>query len=270
MANYRLITDGDRNLGEPEFLRFGRNGWEGQREYIVETMEAKAAMDSVPDQYGAPFSAGLPQCQCSQLTTRYLFGKDDASGSGGVSVVRCEFSEPGSNGTLPPPQIGLKYTILGSQSGNQTVYADIRAPSDPGSPPNPLSFPLHNGDGISKAVGLLTAKVYSYIPTTTFPDLARIARLNRRRPVNSDNLTLPNILGTTFPVFLAAGQCQYDGFSHNLVGAAGGVRAIEIIHDLLIAPDFIERWRLEDEEGNLFGDEVQSVINTSEPFTGIW
>lgn len=270
MANYQLLTDGDRPFGEPPWLEFGRDGWTGQRSYLVETMEEKAAIASVPDQYGSPYAADLSVCKCVRMRSRYMWGKDGAAGSGGFSVVQCDFAEDGANGSLPPPQIGLKFTVLGSQGGNVTLYYDVRAPTDPGSPPNPLSIPLRNGDGVNKQVGLMTARVYSYIPTSTFPDLQRIARLNQRRPVNSDNLTLPFINGTSAPVFLAPGQCQYNGFAHNLVGATGGVRAIEIIHDLLIAPDFLERWRLEDAEANAYGDEKQSVVNLSEAFTGIW
>lgn len=264
-----LITDGGRNFGEPPVLRYGRNGWEGSREYLIDTMDEYSAIQQCPDQYGSSWSSALKDCVVTDLFTRYIAKKDGSSGTGGLTVVHAEFSEPGTGARLPPPIIGQKFTLLASETDTVTVYFDRRALPDAGSPPNPLNWPLHNGDGVSKKVGLVSAKVYSYIPTTTFPNLARIFGLLRRHSINSDAVQLPAILGTTTTINLQPGQCQYDGFDHQLVGAVGS-RAIEIVHSLLLAPDFLDRWKAEDEDGNSVGSEIQSQIYDTEPFFGLW
>lgn len=268
MAQADLITDGDRNFGEPPWLELTRNGWVGAREFLVHTHEEYEAILSVPA-YGSEWSSTLKSCQVVAIKGRYVCGKDDASGTGGLTVVHLDYAESGSNGSLPPPQIGLRFSVLSSQMESVTVHADIRAPLDPGSPPNPLSYPLHNGNGISRLVGRLGVKVYAYVPTSSFPNITRIADLLKENALNSDVVQLPVILGTTTGINLNVGQCRFDGFSHQLVGATSG-RAIELVYDLSMGPDFLERWKLEDEEGNAFGDQIQSLINASRPFGGLW
>lgn len=250
-------------MGEPPRLKNTRNGWVGAREYLVNTMDEYEAAQLCP--LGEPWSAALPTCVCINSETRYIAKKDDASGTGGLTVVHQDFEEPSAGGNLPPPIVGTKFTILSSQTETITIYNGLDALPDPGSPPNPLNWPIANGSGGPKQTGLITAKVYTYIPLFSFPNLTRIIQLTRAKAVSSDALALPVVLGTTATLNFSPGQVQYQGFSHQNMS-----NAMEIVHELNLAPDFKYRWRSEDEDGNASGPMRENIIYEAMPISGLW
>lgn len=266
-----LITDSRRQMGEPPVLRYGRQGWSGSRHYLVNTHEERLALLAAPA-YGAAWDNDLPNLKVVSKETDYRARKDGTDGTGGLTLVRCDYAEPEMAGFLPPPFAGLAFTELGRADETQTVYFDLDAPSVPGSPPAPVSWPLANGDGFAKRLGRVTARVYVYLQINSFPDITRLARLMRGKKVNSDAVTLPRVLGTSVVLNVGPGQVQYEGFTHQMVGGGvGGQGALlEFVHEVSLAPDFKERWRVEDEEGNADGPVIVSRIYEEEPFAGLW
>lgn len=266
MATATLITDGGRSIGNPPMLRRTRNGWEGSREYMVNTHdEYQATIAGGVPAYGDPWDSTLKDLTAASFETRYIARKDDPTGTGGLTVVRVDYLEEGVNGHLPPPTLATKFTILNTSSETQTIWNDLDAPALPGSPPVPLAWPINDGQGFAKKVGVVTARVYVYFPLNQFPDMARLVRLARKKAVSTDSLVFPHILGTSVNFALSPGQVQYEGFSHQI---ANGF--VEVVHELNLAPDFKLRWRYENADGYPEGDEMVSRIYEAEPLAGLW
>jgi hypothetical protein len=265
-----LITDGQRNFGEPPVLGFGRNGWYGRREWLVNTHDEHKAILSVPTPYGSPWSTSLPDLVVINLENKYIAKKDDPSAGdvGGLTVVRVDYAENELNGFIPP-QANLKYTELGHQDETQTIYFDLDAPVTPGSPPAPVSWPLGSGDGFARKVGLVTALVHHFIPNGGFPDLSRIATLTRFKLTNTDSVALPRIIGTSVSPLMGVGQVQYEGFSHESVNSPQG-KLTHFVHKLTLAPDHKVRWRFENEEGSATGPEIVSRVYDAASYSGLW
>lgn len=263
-----LITDGGRKFGEPPVLGFGKNGWYGRREWLVNTHEEYVAVLAVPGQYGSPWGLQLPTLVVQTIETRYIAKKDNDEQVGGLTVVRAEYAENELNGFIPPAA-NLKYTELGYQSETQTVYFDLDAPAVPGSPPAPVSWPLNSGDGFARKVGLVTARVHHFIPNGGFPSLFQVSSLTRFKNTNNAPIALPRIIGTSVSPLLGLGEIQYEGFSHESVQSPQG-KLTHFIHELTLAPDHRQRWRFENEEGSAVGPEISSRLYDPASFAGLW
>lgn len=258
----KLITAAQWGATAP-YLIDGPEGWRGYRAYQVNTHDEYQALSAVPIK-GTPWSPTLPNLVIVNRRGEYI-AKRDVEGTepptGGLTVVHLDYQEPPGGGTAVPSEPGTKYTELAYGTETQTVHFAL----NPVLPtPNPVP-PLANGEGAAVKYGVISAKVHVFIPRNSTPDLARLSRLTRFKNLNEDSITLPKIWGTNVTWNLGPGQAQYEGF----VGPTARGNALEIIHELSLAPDFLFRWQIEDENG--FGVElVESELYHPASFGGLW
>lgn len=253
-----LITSASFGAEAPYVLE-GPEGWRGVKHYRVNTHDEVAAVRACPAR-GTPYSADLPECVLIAKTSRYL-AKRDIEGTdppeGGITIVRCDYQEPIAGSVAVPPEPGVKYTELLSGTETQTVFYEPF-------PTGPLP-PLANGEGAAVKYGVITARVHAWIPKNSEPDLKRLIRLARRKMLNEDEVELPRVWGTGQTLRMDPYQVMYEGFS----GPTARGNALEIVHELSLAPDFLFRWMIEDEQG-LGVQEVQSLLYPADSFAGLW
>ena len=258
-----IITD--RDLGAPWLEE--RDGYlVGERRYMVLTDNEGAALDRTPKR-GSAWNSDKKTLVLVAKRTDYWCGKDTAGvapTSGGSTIVTGTFEEPRPGGRIVP-DARTKYTDLTFGTETQTIFFEHRDETFSG----PV-LPLANGEGYGRKVGSVTARVVTFAPIGATLNYARLFRLTRTKPINDDSLTLPPLLGTTGVLNFAAGQVQYEGLlPPRVVTGAGGVRYLEIIHELCLAPDFDFRWEREDAEGNGIG-RVQSKVYGPDSLSGLW
>lgn len=253
-----LLEDTSRKLGEPPWIKGTREGLIGHRDYLLRTLDEDAAYDAC-FAIGSPWSVGKPSLLLGEKTTRRVGGKDSPdTGTGGATIVSCEYATP-RLGKLPPPTINTKYTLLSNQDETANIYTPI---STGVIGPQP---PIANGDGASRLFGCTRAKVYTYYPVNANIAWSRFIDLQRFKYTNDAALQLPPILGTTTQLNFAIGQLRYESFGAQVVNSF-----LEVTHELSMAEDFLFRWYFEDENGFSVGSEIPSVIYKPGNLGGLW
>lgn len=257
-----LITD--NRIAPAPWLRDGPNGTIGQRNWLVNTHDEEAALSFVPAAYNSPWSPARPDLLLVEMGTRYWARKDgsDDPPTGGLTVVQCDYATP-RTGSLAPPALALKYTDLEFGEESVNLKFDVRSLTAAVGP----WAPINNGEGVGRSVGMIRAKVTTYISASDPVSISRIIGLARRKAVNNAPLTLPAIYGTATTFLMGAGQVRYDGIDRPEV-TRGLTR---VVHNLSLAEDWYFRWSLENADGSAAGGSPQvSWVYEQADLSGLW
>lgn len=161
---------------------------------------------------GDPYDATTPQCRASRYTPERL------AGAGGFWKMRVEFVEPGGGGggvVIPEPGLVVS-TFVSQYRSSENVNRNIENTRDLTS----------DGTGVPKLVNAMTIVITTY--SDQVPLLAPLIELSDSPKVNSQDLVLPNLLGSDQTLTVPAGQLLYAGFTPSYEGGLFVVR-----HELL-------------------------------------
>lgn len=183
------------------------------------------------------------------------FGSDSMTGEDGTSIIRVDFSDQA--GTLRLLTHGTRFTQFEPAVQSQQVAYGWNDGSG--------AEPIANGEGASKDVGTVSAKVRAYTRDSSGITLPRLIELQNLQAVNQTPVSLPPIYGENVPWTINPGQARYHSFR---LETEQGLAVVE--HTLLLAVDHKYRWRKEDDKGNAIGPVQEREIYQPMSFAGLW
>jgi hypothetical protein len=256
-----LITDAQYG----PVLRRIRGGWEGTRNWRVNTHEESAAIvaQGVP-LYGAAWDPSRPRLRIVELEARYMHGTNSGeTGTGGWSRVFARYEETSTG--IFAPQPGDAYTEPASTSTSTNVRYGLDAD---GSGDGALNEPIANGRGASKDVGGILLDVHVFLSGDDNGVLARVWDLIKGKVFNTSAMSLPAMLGASSNqrINVPARTGQYFDFRREVVEGV-----ISYVHTVRIAPQGdLAVWRKEAERGHCVGPVQTARIYDNDNFDDLW
>lgn len=248
------IDDPDRGWDE-DAVREG-DSYTAWRHYRVNTRRLLVAMAAsglpLP---GSAFDPLFPRCVARTYRRVSKFGSDSMTGEDGTSIIRVDFSDQA--GTLRLLTHGTRFTQFEPAVQSQQVAYGWNDGSG--------AEPIANGEGASKDVGTVSAKVRAYTRDSSGITLPRLIELQNLQAVNQTPVSLPPIYGENVPWTINPGQARYHSFR---LETEQGLAVVE--HTLLLAVDHKYRWRKEDDKGNAIGPVQEREIYQPMSFAGLW
>lgn len=227
------------------------DGWRGTRNYRVNTHDEMRAMNAlgVP-QTVEPWDAQNPTLIASRRVATYLHGTDDPSTNiGGTTRVRVEYETPGRRGRIVVPEVGFAYTEWEPATDTVNVLFQIEDPNTP----YVIGPPIANGQGAPVEVSRLGLKVHVFYDLSyRFP---AEQWLGIQQKVNRNLVRLPPLQRDGSGFDFAPGQLRYRMATPRVNGGT-----IEVVHDLVAAPDHFFRWMPEDSNGYATGSTNVSLV----------
>jgi hypothetical protein len=269
----------DEKIAPAPAVREDERGVYGVCSFKVTTHMPLAALAAAPKR-GTPWP--VPDEGVSSLAlplvlqtkdTKYWARRNTAGPaptSGGLTLVRCEY-RAAINGRLTIPDRTTRFTELEYSTQTTQALFDINAVLG-----DPAFKPIHNGDGVARKVGLLSARVFAYFPASSgvggpggMPTLFRLATLMRTKALNEQPIELPKVDGIGTPVVLGVKQAQFEGFRTRLATGLGGQLLREVQYDLSLSDDFAEYWTITNERGEPWESHTAELYPAAS-FAGLW
>lgn len=204
---------------------------------------------------------------CTVREAQYSHGTDDPStGLDGWSEVRCDYSNPISGRIVP--QVGLKYTEVGSTTGSATIIYGIDAD---GTGVGVKNEPIQNGQGAQKETGGVELNVVTFLKPADFTTLlGRLVDLQTAKAFNTAGFTVPPVRPAVAGVggfAVPAESAQYIAFAHE----PAGDNLIKLTQTIRISPGGrFEAWRKENELGLAVGPIILTPKYALDSFDGLW
>ncbi len=261
----------DPEIGAEHIDRLTGGHYTGERFYIINTRRMDRAVRALGlPADGEPWSEEFPTLRCRQLALRQWGGQDsEITGVNGRSIAVARYSTPGSDGRLPPPQVGDKWTEIRPATQTITTRFDVRAPSNT----NPfLNLPIAGGDGAPKTVGQTQLIVHTFYPDFGAIPWVKLIDFQTRGVVNDDQVEVPPAYGQAAggPSFVfSKGQLRFE--TYEVIGRLSGEEGlVEVAVVLIVAKDHLFRWVQEDEKGNALGSVAWAQLYEEDDFGGLW
>ena len=248
MATFKWVADAGQ-FGWT--ARDSSAGVEVVRHGLVDTDDPGLAL-FVPGlpRVGDAYSPLLPGVVVSDVLVDRLGGTPNGLGDFGSCRVRVAYAFPrlASSGPALPP--GQAYTDLGGSQVVDTTYATLDGQTIP--------------NGVAVEAGRLDAAVHAFVLPTGVVDIPRLVALMLPSKVNDAAMVLPPILGGANSLAMDVGQVRYKGFALH-----ARTNALEIVHQLSLAPDHLSYWRYFDASGQA-GPESAGPVYPPASFGGLW
>lgn len=205
----------------------------------------------------------FPSCVCSRIGPIARIGGRDTSGegAGGWMKVPVLYRTPGYAGSViikQPTSVADKWSEISTSPASVTVYADWNDDGTGGFPP------IAGGDGTTKQISTIEAKVRTFFPLEGPVPWARLIQLATENGVNESVTNLPGPFGTAARITMGIGQVRYTGFECDRQNDF-----LAVTHLLSLAEQHLYRGVLTDKDGNVVASE-QRWIYKPLSMQGLW
>jgi len=247
----------------PTRFRANANGYEGERWYLVGTDAPDLAISptdspGIPQQYD-PWDLGqYKDVRCVSVEAERWGGRDQGARFGSC-WVRANYATPNESYEVQPTEPGTKWSEIAISSTTQTLRVGLDE--------DDTATPIENGDGFNVNVGIIQYIVTRNWPLDYVVGTGYLNTLTALQAFNSEDVTIPPLLGTTGTILLAEDTAQYIGYTAQVVG-----KSLRIQHTLAVGLSPRHTWLARFPDGSYAdkADAYETLVYPSRSFAGLW